>query len=160
MTTTTTAVRLHVDQLMDTDLDVLLDRYFFGREEVCKGYCDYEIQYGSQARYRCSICHASVERTLMQRLFDPCAPHKRAIPRYTLDRLMFAEVEDAIRKGNRAMQSCYALHLCAANKRSLPTALWILFGASARQRAIAALQVVEVIDPQGYILKNGYEENT
>src|SRR5579859_2452397 len=95
--------------LRDCDLNKLIDSYVIGRVTRCNGYCEYQLQYGCMAIYRCTICGATLERTLTQQLFSAQGEHERRVPAYTADMLAAWPIVEAMRKHDRTERICFQL---------------------------------------------------
>ncbi|HLZ64421.1 MAG TPA: hypothetical protein VKR06_46430 [Ktedonosporobacter sp.] len=145
-----TTIRRHIDTLRSSDLDALLDRHIFGREPRCRGNCEFQVMIGSQSYHRCEICGGIEERSPAQRYFGADG-HERLIPRYTVDKTSIQCVIDAIGRMSKTIQSCYTLNICCYCPVGASMTVWLNFGPTPRQIALAALRAVDVVDSEGYV---------
>lgn len=144
--------KVNVAALSNTRLDELLDRHVFGQAEWCRGDC--ELRYmGHVPIYQCKTCSALEERTLAQHIFGSNG-HRRLVPKYTESRASARSIFDAVQRLGRTVQSCFTLNLCLGCPIGRSMQIWVLFDASPRQIAVAALQAMGIVDAEGYIIES------
>jgi len=137
--------QVHVAALSDIQIDALVDRYVVHIDPWCEG---------SIWNRRCTICGTVQEETMAQRYFGN-GGHHRLIPRYTQDRATAMLIFDAIARLGATMQTCHILNLSCLCPSLVNMLEWLLYKATARQVAIAALQAVGIVDVQGIIVMEG-----
>jgi len=137
--------QVHVAALSDIQIDALIDRYVVHMDPWCCG----DIWMG-----HCTLCGTVQEPTMAQRYFGN-GGHHRLIPRYTQDRAMAVLIFDAIARLGATMQTCHILNLSCLCPSLVNMLQWLLYKATARQVAIAALQAVGIVDVQGIMVVEG-----
>ena len=137
--------KVNVAALHDTQLDALLDRYVFHMDPWCEG----SIWVG-----RCTLCGAVLTPTMAQHYFGNSG-HHRQVPRYTENKDRARSIYDVIARLGKTTRSCFTLALCCYRPPLANMQDWLIFDPTPRQIAVAALQSVEIIDRQGFLVVEG-----
>ncbi|GHO99518.1 hypothetical protein KSF_095660 [Reticulibacter mediterranei] len=140
-------VAANVDDLHDTDLDVLIDLHLFGFDEWCREHC---IITPDGALAGCISCGYVEELRQAGPHFDINAPHPRHVPRYTADMSMAWKIVTKIRADSVSTKVLFEVRLarlCASRISTL----------TPRMIAVAALQAIGVVDYDGFIAQASNE---
>jgi ribosomal protein L37AE/L43A len=144
----------HINNLMDTDIDALIDTKLLGNSAWCIGPVGYQVVYtlqGSTKIWRCERCEAEEENPSL--LIGSIGRHPRLVPRYTESIQMAWPIIEEIDRQGHAAKACFLLHLAAQRRgRRVPLTSMLLFHLRPRAIAIAALKTFGIIDEYGFVI--------
>lgn len=144
----------HIDDLMDTDIDAVIDTKLLGNSAWCIGPIGYHVistlQESSKV-WRCERCGAEEENPAY--LIGSVGRHPRLVPRYTESVPMAWPIIEAIAALGRGTKVCFLLHLATQRRnRRAPLDSSLIFQLQPRAIAVAALKTVGIVDSYGFVI--------